>query len=229
MGDMGPDDAQRAALSWLAEFRREHPLGRFVSRETDARLQIYVDTLLKWQTKMNLIGPSTVGLVWFRHILDSLQLLAHIPSEGVSKTFIDVGSGGGFPALAIVAGRDDLSGTLFEANQRKASFLRYTARAMGVETRVTVKAQRIEAATAFPADLITARACADLDQLIRYAIPFQGKNTLWLLLKGQDVEDELTRAAISWKLRSQIKPSVTDPNGSILILKDVVLHDSAAL
>src|SRR5450432_1586467 len=69
-----------------------------VSRETLERLDRFVALLLRWQQTTNLIAASTVPTVWTRHIADSLQLLDLAPQ---AKTWVDVGTGGGFPGLVI--------------------------------------------------------------------------------------------------------------------------------
>src|SRR5436189_3813696 len=69
-----------------------------VSRETEARLDRYVDLLREWQAKTNLVAPSTLPNLWTRHISDSLQLLSLAPS---AKTWVDLGSGGGFPGVVL--------------------------------------------------------------------------------------------------------------------------------
>src|ERR1700737_608022 len=69
-----------------------------VSRETEARLDRYISLLLEWQGKTNLGAPSTLPNLWARHISDSLQLLTLAPS---AKIWLDLGSGGGFPGVAL--------------------------------------------------------------------------------------------------------------------------------
>src|ERR1700759_4520347 len=69
-----------------------------VSRETEARLDRYVELLLAWQAKTNLVAPSTLTNLWTRHIADSLQLLALAPSAAI---WADLGSGGGFPGVVL--------------------------------------------------------------------------------------------------------------------------------
>jgi 16S rRNA (guanine527-N7)-methyltransferase len=69
-----------------------------VSRETEDRLQRYVDLLLEWQAKTNLVAPSTLAALWTRHIADSLQLLSLAPS---AVRWADLGSGGGFPGIVL--------------------------------------------------------------------------------------------------------------------------------
>src|SRR6266853_2822513 len=69
-----------------------------VSRETLERLDRFVALLLQWQQTTNLIAPSTAPQLWTRHIADSLQLLDLAPE---ARTWVDLGSGGGFPGLVL--------------------------------------------------------------------------------------------------------------------------------
>src|ERR1700677_4441152 len=95
-----------------------------VSRETEGRLQRYVDLLLDWQAKTNLVAPSTLPNLWTRHISDSLQLMALAPS---ARNWADLGSGGGFPGVVLACALADISATmvhLVERNAKKAAFLR---------------------------------------------------------------------------------------------------------
>ena len=70
-----------------------------VSRETLERLERYVDLLLKWQRAINLIGPKTAQDIWCRHILDSGQLMAHLPET--SGPIVDLGTGSGLPGMVL--------------------------------------------------------------------------------------------------------------------------------
>src|SRR4029077_129143 len=99
-----------------------------VSRETEARLDRYVALLLEWQAKTNLVAPSTLSNLWTRHISDSLQLLSLAPT---AKTWIDLGSGGGFPGMVLACALADTPGAqihLVERNAKKAAFLREALR-----------------------------------------------------------------------------------------------------
>jgi len=102
-----------------------------VSRETEGRLQRYVDLLLEWQAKTNLIAPSTLPNLWTRHISDSLQLLSLAPS---AVLWADLGSGGGFPGIVLACGLAETPGAmihLVERNAKKAAFLREALRVTG--------------------------------------------------------------------------------------------------
>ena len=102
-----------------------------VSRETEARLDRYVDLLVEWQAKTNLVAPSTLPNLWTRHIADSLQLLSLAPS---AKIWVDLGSGGGFPGVVLACALAETPGAnvhLVERNAKKAAFLREALRVTG--------------------------------------------------------------------------------------------------
>src|SRR4051795_13042710 len=80
-----------------------------VSHETAARLERYVDLLLQWQEKTNLVAPSTLPQLWTRHIADSLQLFSIAPHIG---TWIDLGSGGGFPGIVVTCALSAVDGEM---------------------------------------------------------------------------------------------------------------------
>jgi 16S rRNA (guanine527-N7)-methyltransferase len=108
-----------------------------VSRETAARLDRYVDLLLEWQAKTNLVAPSTLPNLWTRHISDSLQLLALAPS---AKIWADLGSGGGFPGVVLACSLAETSGAmvhLVERNVRIESRARSIASLRGRWLRYT--------------------------------------------------------------------------------------------
>src|SRR6478752_7019521 len=95
-----------------------------VSPETEARLDRYLDLLVTWQAKTNLVAPSTLPHLWTRHVSDSLQLLDLAPS---AKIWVDLGSGGGFPGVVLASALADMPGAhvhLVERNAKKAAFLR---------------------------------------------------------------------------------------------------------
>lgn len=183
---------------------------------TMVRLDAYAALLTKWQARINLIAPNTVPELWTRHILDSAQLWPLI--EGRAGPLLDLGSGAGFPGLVLaIMGRSDV--TLVEADRRKAAFLQEAARV--TETKVSIQACRIEALAPIRAGIVTARALASLDSLLHYAQPYADESTLYLFLKGERAEDELTTARKRWKMSFDKVPSLTNPHGVVLRLEGV--------
>ena len=185
-----------------------------VSRETLERLTTYVNLLIKWNARLNLVAPSTIPDIWRRHILDSAQLAALIPPG--AKTIVDLGSGAGFPGLVIaimLADRPGLKVHLVESIQKKCRFLEAAVAATGAPAEV--HAGRAEDMR-FKADVVTARAVAPLDRLLPLAHPFFRPDTIALFLKGRSLNDELTLATKSWRLDATPIPSRSDPSGFVL-------------
>ena len=187
-----------------------------VSRETLDRLTAYADLLVKWQARINLIGPETLPDLWSRHFLDSAQLFALIPPT--ARRLVDLGSGAGFPGLVLaVMGAPDVH--LVESDSRKCAFLREAARITGAT--VTVINKRIEQAPPLAADVVTARALAPLVKLLDWAAPHLAAQGQCLFLKGRGVDDELTATAKEWNIAVDRIPSLTDPAGFVLQLREV--------
>jgi len=178
-----------------------------VSRETLERLELYTARLIKWNKAINLVAKSTLDDVWQRHMADSAQLAAHIPDT--ARCLIDLGSGGGFPGLVVAILKGGaLDVHLVDADQRKGLFLKDVSRETGVP--VTVHTARIESLDLPAADVISARACAPLSQLVAYAHPFWKKETIGLFLKGERAEEELTQARQAWTLQADLIPSLSE-------------------
>jgi 16S rRNA (guanine527-N7)-methyltransferase len=195
-------------------------LDRFnVSRESRQKIQTYVSLLLTWQQRINLIGPTTVGSVWSRHICDSLQLLPLLPKD--TRSIAELGSGAGIPGL-VLAMAAGFQAHLYESNGKKAAFLREAARQTG--TQVTVHNVRLETLTG-KADLprvqcVVARALAPLPLLLDYAEPFLSKGAIGFFHKGQDVDVELTEATKYWRMGLTTHPSQCDSRGVILEIRE---------
>lgn len=208
-----------AASMGPEQFREElHSLGVIVSRETISALEIYAGLLRKWQKAINLVSGGTLDDLWRRHFLDSAQLMPLLP-EGDGQ-LVDLGSGAGFPGLilALMSGRPT---HLIESDQRKAAFLGEVARATGCAGRVQIHAARVEALKPWAAPVITARALADLGQLLDWAAPFMTADTVCIFPKGAKAEEELTAALRVWKITVERRRSVTDPTGLILRLSQL--------
>ena len=200
-----------------------------VSRETEARLDRYVELLREWQAKTNLVAPSTLPTLWTRHISDSLQLLALAPS---AKVWVDFGSGGGFPGVVLacaLAETLDAIIHLVERNAKKAAFLREALRVTNAPGLVHLadigdSVDRIKSHV----DCVTARAVAPLHQLIGFAEPLVKQGAKALFLKGQDVEAELTEATKYWNIKPHLHSSRTGGHGWIVELNHIERRNQPA-
>lgn len=190
-----------------------------ISPEVFERLSRYHDLLVKWQAKINLVGPDTIGDAWRRHFLDSLQLLPHIDRRAI---IVDIGSGAGFPGMALaVAGVENIH--LIESDAKKIAFLKEVARV--TDTKVFIHHMRIEKHPVLKADLILSRACSSLDQLLEYSHPSVSHETICLFHKGKNYFQEVVDAKQKWIFDEKVISSVTDTQGVILKithLKEVI-------
>ncbi len=185
------------------------------SREALEQLDLYAALLGNWQTRMNLVGPSTLPDVWTRHFADSAQLM-RLASPG---PWLDIGAGAGFPGLvATVLGATPVH--LVESVGKKARFLETVVAELALEG-VTVHNARVEAIPKFIATTISARACAGLSQLFDWGLRFADRGTTWLLPKGASVAAELAEARQRFSLHVEQIPSLTSPEGRIVVARDV--------
>src|SRR3982075_4330842 len=200
-----------------------------VSRETEARLDRYVDLLLEWQAKTNLVAPSTLSHLWTRHISDSLQLLSLAPS---AKAWADLGSGGGFPGVVLACALAEIPGAnvhLIERNAKKAAFLREALRVTSAQGSVHLAdiGDSVDRITG-PVDCVTARALAPLLQLLGFAEPLVRQGAKALFLKGQDVEAELTESTKYWIIEPHLHSSCTGGHGWIVELDHIERRNQSA-
>ena len=185
--------------------------------EAVARLDSYADLLLRWNSRINLIGRATTDSIRQRHIEDCLQLVPLLP-EG-DGPIGDLGSGAGLPGLvlAIATGRPT---HLVESDRRKAAFLTEAAARLGL-TRVTIHPTRIEEARLPPLALLTARALAPLKTLLPEAARLLAPGGTALFPKGRMAEAELAEVASDWSFTLDRFASRTDPEATIFRLSDI--------
>ena len=188
-----------------------------VSRETQDLLKRYIDLLLQENERQNLISKSTVDEIWERHIADSAQLVRFAPRP--DSSWLDIGSGAGLPGM-VIAILTKGPVTLVEPRKLRANFLGRTAETLGLGGRVTVhaaKAERIQGEF----DVITARAVASVDALLRISQHLSTDKTLWLFPKGKRAQLELEEAQRAWQGSFRLEPSVTSQEAAILVASGV--------
>ncbi|MBD8687888.1 MULTISPECIES: 16S rRNA (guanine(527)-N(7))-methyltransferase RsmG [unclassified Rhizobium] len=197
--------------------------GQSVSRETQERLEHFVELFKKWNATTNLVAPSTLPELWSRHIADSAQIF-HLSPQ--SRTWVDLGSGGGFPGIItaiLLAEQQDGWVHLVESNNKKAGFLRVALKETGA--RGSVHPVRIETAPSLvgPCDAVSARALAELDALFDYIHPWVVLNgeLRSYLNKGRDYEAEVQKARIRWDFDLIRHQSSIEASSVVLEISDL--------
>jgi len=173
------------------------------------------DILVKWNARINLVAPSTLPDYWHRHAYDSWQVTPYIKPD--TKRVIDLGSGAGFPGLAVaieMKARGKGHVWLVESAGKKVNFLRTVIRELSLPA--TVLGERAESLSGDSFDCITARAFAPLPKLLTYAHPFWERQSYGLFLKGQGLADEVLAAQDMWTFSHQSNLSLSDETGVLL-------------
>jgi 16S rRNA (guanine527-N7)-methyltransferase len=155
----------------------------------------YSQELLNWNTRMNLTAITDPEDVLLKHFLDSLSVLKVYDKPSVR--LLDIGSGAGFPGLALKIVRPQWEVVLLEATGKKVTFLQHVIETLqlkyveAVHGRAEEFAHRPDYRATF--DLVTARAVASLPVLLEYAAPFCRVGGCIVLLKKGELQDELAR------------------------------------
>lgn len=190
-----------------------------VSCETTKKLLIYESLLFKWQKAINLIATSTMNEASQRHFQDSIQISSIVSHE--TKTAVDLGSGGGFPAMVLAANRSEIEYHLIESDQRKCQFLSNVSREAIIP--VIIHNERVENVDINMPDLITARALANLHKLLEMTEKWWSVNPLvtMIFLKGHQADIEIIEAQKDFSFDIELYQSKTDVNGRILKLTKI--------
>ncbi len=176
------------------------------------RLHRYAELLVEWQARLNLVGPNTIPHLWQRHFADSAQLIPLVPP---GQSWIDIGTGAGFPGM-VIAAMDAGPVVLVESIQKKIRFLEAVRDSLGLQHNVTIICGRAEDVPVMPSAVATARAVAPLTRLIPWATRHLRRGGVMLFPKGRNWAAEVAEARKSFALDLRAIPSKTDPEARIL-------------
>lgn len=201
------------------------------------RLGAFLAILLDANTRMNLTAITDPDEAWHRHVLDALTLLPLLVELPEGGRVLDVGSGGGVPAIPLAIVCPHLRFTLLEATGKKAEFLRGAIGQLGLSNADVVR-ERAERAgqdrgertgggereggmrEAF--DAVTARAVGRLAVVAELTAPFARVGGLVLLVKGQRADEELAEGAGAVELLGAAHAGTVDtPTGRVVVLEKV--------
>ena len=193
-----------------------------------ARLCRYYDELRKWSRRINLVAAAPRRELLETHFLDSLTLwplLANLADldnvePGDPLTLLDVGSGAGFPGLALKCWRPRaLAVTLMEPRLKRVSFLRHVIRTLELKDGMRVLARRLEpGAEADPElaggfEVITSRAFTTIAPFLELCAPLSPPGGLVVCMKGPRAEAELA----DWQARQPHSPYCLDETADFIL------------
>ena len=178
------------------------------------RFDTLIELLKAENERQNLVSAKSLSHIWVRHIADSLQLLAYVPRE--TNVWLDLGSGAGFPGLALAVARPQSAIRLVESRAKRVIWLEQAIEALRLEY-CTVIGSRLEAVESFSAGVICARAFAPLDKLLSLSVRFSTPETVWLLPKGRSAAQDLEQQPARIRQMFHVEQSLTDAEAGILV------------
>lgn len=161
----------------------------------------YEELLMEWNGKMNLTAIKDGREITVKHFIDSLTpaLTGRIPKNG---TFVDVGSGAGFPGVPLTMLYPELGTILVDSLGKRVRFLQELTVALGVTAECVHSRAEELGQTSYreQCDVVTARAVANLSVLCEYCLPLAKVGGVFLAMKGPEVEEELEAAGDALEL-----------------------------
>lgn len=200
-------ETEQQARDWLAQL----PEWDATAAE---RIERLIALLTEENARQNLVAAASLPVVWQRHIVDSAQLLPHVPRE-TSSPWLDLGTGAGFPGLVVAALRPDCEVVMVESRARRIEWLERARLALGLDQAKVVGA-RLEQVETRPYRVISARAFAPLVRLLDLSARFSTKDTLYLLPKGRSAQQELSELK-GWNHLFHVEQSLTDPEAGVIV------------
>ena len=180
------------------------------------KLDNFVKNLLIYNKKRNLIAKSTEKKVWFRHILDSAQLVKFIDDKNCTG-IADLGTGGGFPGiiLAIYYHNYNFHVKLYEKSPIKSSFLLNISKMLGLKCRIIcndVNTIKIES------NHIVCRAFRKLPQILNISRENCVKKHKIIIMKGKNAQEEINNTSMMKNYEYRLENSITNNNSKIIIM-----------
>lgn len=183
-------------------------MGIALDSEAQKRLVAYCAELLRWSAKINLVAKAPLREIWETHFLDSLSLLRLLSPLGEPQPpLLDIGTGAGFPGLALKAARPELPVILVEPRQKRVSFLRHVIRTLGLKD-IEVLCGRLEKGSAevdgatLAVPIITSRAFTNIGEFLLHTAAVNPKGGQVICMKGPRTQEEIA----TWRAEQPNSP-----------------------
>jgi len=181
------------------------------------KLKIFHDCLLDYNKKYNLISKSTEKNIWFRHILDSAQIIKFLDRKKASN-IADFGSGAGFPGLilAIQSKNNIFHVKLYEKSPVKRDFLNEIKEKLDLRN-VEIKGDIYE--NEITSNIIICRAFKKLREIINISREMIKKPHKLIILKGKNAQSEINNVSLGTNYSYKFENSITDQNSKIILVE----------
>lgn len=163
----------------------------------------YIQAFLEQNSILNLISKNDEKFLWEKHIFDSLNLKLFFDKYGIPETMLDIGTGGGFPAVPIAIAYPNIQVYALDSIAKKLNAINNIKEKLELNNLVTIHS-RVEELKEQKFDVVTSRAVASLDKLIKYAEKCVKPNGYFVAFKSKLLDEELENAQKILK-RSSLK------------------------
>ena len=161
----------------------------------------YMNLLIEWNNKINLTAITEPKEIILKHFIDSLTINKYIEQN---KILVDVGTGAGFPGIAVKIYRPDVKVVLVDSLNKRINFLNEVVKELQLENIQTIHSRVEEFGKnkkyREKFDVATSRAVANLSTLSEYLLPLVKEKGICICMKGGEVEEELEKAKKAIKI-----------------------------
>ena len=180
------------------------------------KLEIFSNSLLNFNSKYNLISKKTEKSLWFRHILDSAQLIKYFDNN-LNINLVDFGSGAGFPGLilAIYNKNPKFHVKLYEKSPVKREFLNLIKEKLDIKMTIANEIEDDQV----DADIVVARAFKKLGKIIDISRETIKKPHKIIILKGKNAQAEINKVSLASNYSYKMKNSITDNDSKIIVIE----------
>lgn len=168
-----------------------------LNKEQIHKFEKYLSLLLEWNEKFNLTAITDKDQIEEKHFVDSLMLMKYTDLKG--KSLIDIGSGAGFPGIALAIGEPELKVTLLESNGKKVSFLKEVVKELELSNVQIIQGRAEELGTRENYDIVTARAVKELNVLLEISYYLLKVGGTFFAYKASNIDNEIENAKHAFK------------------------------
>ena len=187
------------------------------SNSSIEKIKKFNNYLLQYNKNYNLISKSTENDTWYRHILDSAQIIKFIDFSKI-KNLADFGSGAGFPGLIIALYNENSTFhvKLYEKSQVKRDFLRDVKNNLNIKN-ITIENNVYDQEVL--ADVIVCRAFKKLEEILSISREIVKKPHKLIILKGKNAQSEINNVSLESNYSYKMEKSITDDDSKIIIVE----------
>ena len=182
------------------------------------KIELFVNEVLSYNKKYNLISKNSEKDIWHRHVLDSAQLIKYIDSKKFNS-LSDLGTGAGFPGIMLSIFYSDIFTfhvKLYEKSKVKINFIRAVIEKLGLKN--TSIYENDYQSYILDTDYVISRAFKKLPEILRISRETVKKPHKLIVMMGKSAQDELNKASKGMIYKYKLVPSITESDSKILLV-----------